>query len=183
MQLGHHAFRQLFDLVVHGDLGCLQVFLAFLAIEFGVDIFSKLQQLPDPCPFGQYGNIALIITLILTAVFFTILLVSGNTMSQSVRERIPELAVLKTLGFQDTSVLGIVLAESTFVMCLGGGLGLALAWLIVNVLGAIPLPGFYLDAAALTQGVIYILVAGLAAGIFPAVQAMRLTIVDALSRA
>jgi len=132
---------------------------------------------------GQYGNISLIITLILTAVFFTILLVSGNTMSQSVRERIPELAVLKTLGFQDTSVLGIVLAESTFVMCLGGGLGLGLAWLIVNVLGAIPLPGFYLDAAALTQGVIYILLAGLAAGIFPAMQAMRLTIVDALSRA
>lgn len=132
---------------------------------------------------GQYGNIALIITLILTAVFFTILLVSGNTMSQSVRERIPELAVLKTLGFEDASVLAIVLAESIFVMCFGGGLGLGLAWVFVNVIGGVPLPGFYLDAAAVTTGIIYILLAGVAAGIFPALQAMRLTIVDALARA
>ncbi len=132
---------------------------------------------------SQYGNIALIISLILTAVFFTILLVSGNTMAQSVRERIPELAVLKTLGFQDKGVLGIVLAESTFVMLIGGGLGLGVAVLIVNVLGLVPLPGFYLDGAALMQGGVYILLAGLLAGIFPAIRAMRLTIIDALSRA
>lgn len=132
---------------------------------------------------SQYGNIALIISLILTAVFFTILLVSGNTMAQSVRERIPELAVLKTLGFQDKGVLGIVLAESTIVMLIGGGLGLGLAVLIVNVLKLVPLPGFYLDGAALAQGGLYILLAGLIAGIFPAIRAMRLTIIDALSRA
>jgi putative ABC transport system permease protein len=132
---------------------------------------------------GQYGNIALIISLILTAVFFTILLVSGNTMAQSVRERIPELAVLKTLGFQDLGVLGIVLAESTIVMLIGGCLGLGLAVLIVNVLGLVPLPGFYLDGAALALGGLYILLAGLVAGIFPAIRAMRLTIIDALSRA
>jgi len=131
---------------------------------------------------GQYGDIGLIISLILTAVFFTILLVSGNTMAQSVRERIPELAVLKTLGFEDKGVLGIVLAESVFVMLIGGGLGLGVAWLIVNVVGAIPLPGFYLDGSALALGGLYILVAGLLAGIFPAVKAMRLTIIDALSR-
>lgn len=131
---------------------------------------------------GQYGDIGLIISLILTAVFFTILLVSGNTMAQSVRERIPELAVLKTLGFEDRAVLGIVLAESVFVMLMGGGLGLGLAWLIVNVAGAIPLPGFYLDGSALALGGFYILIAGLLAGIFPAVKAMRLTIIDALSR-
>jgi putative ABC transport system permease protein len=131
---------------------------------------------------GQYGDIGLIISLILTAVFFTILLVSGNTMAQSVRERIPELAVLKTLGFEDKGVLGIVLAESVFVMLIGGGLGLGIAWLIVNVVGAIHLPGFYLDGSALALGGLYILVAGLLAGIFPAVKAMRLTIIDALSR-
>jgi len=131
---------------------------------------------------GQYGDIGLIISLILTAVFFTILLVSGNTMAQSVRERIPELAVLKTLGFEDKGVLGIVLAESVFVMIIGGGLGLGLAWLIVNVSGAIPLPGFYLDGSALALGGLYILIAGIVAGIFPAVRAMRLTIIDALSR-
>lgn len=134
---------------------------------------------------GQYGNIALIITLILTAVFFTILLVAGNTMAQSVRERIPELAVLKTLGFEDRSVLAIVLAESTFVMLLGGGLGLLAAWLLANVAGPsfIPLPGFYLDTAALLTGLAYIIAAGIAAGIFPALRAMRLTIIDALARA
>ena len=135
--------------------------------------------------FDQYGNIALIITLILTAVFFTILLVAGNTMAQSVRERISELAVLKTLGFQDRSVLFIVLAESTVVMALGGLLGLGLAVILVNVAlaGNVPLPGMYIDAQAISTGVFYILIAGLLAGIFPAVRAMRLTIVDALSRA
>jgi putative ABC transport system permease protein len=134
---------------------------------------------------GQYGNIALIITLILSAVFFTILLVAGNTMAQSVRERIPELAVLKTLGFEDRSVLGIVLAESSMIMLVGGGLGLGTAWLLVNHLlaGNIPLPGMYIDGNAMLTGFIYMLVAGIAVGMFPAVRAMRLTIVEALSRA
>mgnify|MGYP001812212061 CR=1 FL=1 len=134
---------------------------------------------------GQYGNIALIITLILSAVFFTILLVAGNTMAQSVRERISELAVLKTLGFEDRSILAIVLAESTLVMVVGGILGLGTAWLLVNVLlaGNIPLPGMYIDADAIAMGLLYMLLAGIAAGIFPAVRAMRLTIVEALSRA
>jgi putative ABC transport system permease protein len=134
---------------------------------------------------GQYGNVALIITLILSAVFFTILLVSGNTMAQSVRERISELAVLKTLGFEDKSVLGIVLAESTLVMLCGGILGLGTAWLLVNVVlaGKIPLPGVYIDAKAVSMGLAYMLLAGIAAGLFPALRAMRITIVDALARA
>jgi putative ABC transport system permease protein len=134
---------------------------------------------------GQYGNIALIITLILTAVFFTILLVAGNTMAQSVRERISELAVLKTLGFEDRAVLAIVLAESSLVMFVGGLLGLGTATLLINVIlaGNIPLPGIYIDARAILTGLLYMALAGLAAGIFPAIRAMRLTIVDALSRA
>ncbi len=134
---------------------------------------------------GQYGNIALIVTLILSAVFFTILLVSGNTMAQSVRERIPELAVLKTLGFEDRSVLAIVLAESSLVMFFGGILGLGTSALLVNVVlaGKIPLPGVYIDAKAISMGLVYIAIAGIAAGIFPAIRAMRLTIIDALSRA
>ena len=135
--------------------------------------------------FDQYGNIALIITLILSAVFFTILLVAGNTMAQSVRERISELAVLKTLGFEDRSVLFIVLAESSLVMLVGGALGLGTAVLLLNVVlvGKIPLPGIYIDAQAITLGIVYMLLAGIAAGLFPAIRAMRLTIVDALSRA
>ena len=72
----------------------------------------------------QIGDIGSIMIAILTAVLFTILLVVGNTMAQAVRERTSELAVLKTLGFTDAAVLGLVLAESLFVAVVGGGLGL-----------------------------------------------------------
>ena len=134
----------------------------------------------------QFGNIALIVTLILGAVFFTLLLVSGNTMSQSVRERISELAVLKTLGFGDRTVLGIVLSESILIMLMGGLLGLGLGWLIVQGLakqmGAF-LPGVYLSPAAIAGGVAMMIGAGILAGIFPALKAMRLSIIEALARA
>jgi putative ABC transport system permease protein len=134
----------------------------------------------------QFGNIALIVTLILGAVFFTLLLVSGNTMSQSVHERIGELAVLKTLGFSDRSVLGIVLSESLIIMLIGGGLGLLLGWFVVqgaaDALGAF-LPGIYLEPESLLTAIGIMLLAGIAAGIFPALKAMRLTIIDALARA
>ena len=134
----------------------------------------------------QFGNIALIVTMILGAVFFTLLLVSGNTMSQSVRERISELAVLKTLGFSDRAVLGIVLSESILIMLMGGLLGLGLGWLLVQGLakgmGAF-LPGVFLSPAAIAGGVAMMIGAGILAGIFPALKAMRLSIIDALARA
>ena len=133
----------------------------------------------------QFGNIALIVTLILGAVFFTLLLVSGNTMSQSVRERISELAVLKTLGFTDSSVLGIVLAESIVIMLLGGLLGLGVGWLLVQgaaqQMGAF-LPGIFLSPQAIVTAVCIMVGAGVVAGIFPAIKAMRLSIIDALAR-
>jgi putative ABC transport system permease protein len=134
----------------------------------------------------QFGNIALIVTLILGAVFFTLLLVSGNTMSQSVRERIAELAVLKTLGFGDRTVLGIVLSESILIMMIGGLLGLGIGWVVVQVLaeslGAF-LPGIFLSPESIAGGIAIMLAAGVMAGIFPAVKAMRLSIIDALARA
>ncbi len=134
----------------------------------------------------QFGNIALIVTLILGAVFFTLLLVSGNTMSQSVRERISELAVLKTLGFGDRTVLGVVLAESVTIMLIGGLLGLGVGWLVVQglsqALGAF-LPGVFLSPGAMMTAVGLMVGAGVLAGLFPAVKAMRLTIIDALARA
>ena len=134
----------------------------------------------------QFGNIALIVMLILGAVFFTLLLVSGNTMSQSVRERISELAVLKTLGFGDRSVMAIVLAESIVIMLIGGLLGLGLGWIIVQglakELGAF-LPGIFLSPGALATAVGLMVGSGILAGIFPAVKAMRLSIIDALARA
>jgi len=133
----------------------------------------------------QFGNIALIVSLILGAVFFTLLLVSGNTMAQSVRERIPELAVLKTLGFPDRAVLAIVLSESILIMLIGGLLGLGIGWLLVqglaSNLGAF-LPGLFLSPQAALGALGLIVAAGIAAGIFPALKAMRLSIVDALAR-
>ncbi len=134
----------------------------------------------------QFGNIALIVTLILGAVFFTLLLVSGNTMSQSVRERIAELAVLKTLGFDDRTVLGVVLSESILIMLLGGLLGLGLGWVLVQglsqQLGAF-LPGIFLSPGAIATGIGMMVGAGILAGIFPALKAMRLSIIDALAKA
>ena len=133
----------------------------------------------------QFGNIALIVMLILGAVFFTLLLVSGNTMSQSVRERISELAVLKTLGFGDRTVLGIVLSESILIMLMGGLLGLGLGWLVVQGLAkqmAAFLPGVFLSPNAIALCVAMMIAAGVLAGIFPALKAMRLSIIDALAR-
>ena len=134
----------------------------------------------------QYGNIALIVSLVLGAVFFTLLLVSGNTMSQSVRERISELAVLKTLGFSDRSVLGIVLSESILIMCMGGLLGIGIGAIAVRGVaasaGAI-LPGFHFSPTAMVASLGLMVGAGVVAGIFPALSAMRLSIVDALARA
>jgi len=134
---------------------------------------------------NQVGDIGAIITAIVSAVFFTILLVAGNTMAQSVRERTSELAVLKTLGFTNRQVLGLVLAESFLLALLAGGLGLAIAWGLIALLGDPThgfLPIFFIPAGGLALGVALALLLGLATGVIPAVQAMRLRIVDALRR-
>lgn len=132
----------------------------------------------------QVGNIALITASILGAVFFTILLVAGNTMSQAVRERTGELGVLKAIGFTNNQVLALVLAESCLVAVLGGALGLALAWLITS--GGDPtggmLPQFFFPHRDLWVGIGLSLLLGLATGIFPAISAMRLRVADALRR-
>ena len=134
----------------------------------------------------QFGNIALIVQLILGAVFFTLLLVTGNTMSQSVRERIGELAVLKTLGFRDSTMLAIVLAESILIVAIGGMLGLLLgagfAAAMSGTFAAMMGVGLSLSPGALTLGIGIMLVTGIAAGLFPALKARRLTIVEALMR-
>jgi putative ABC transport system permease protein len=133
---------------------------------------------------GQIGNIALIVASILSAVFFTILLVTGSTMAQAVRERIGELGVLKALGFTNGQVLGLVLAESCFLSGLGGALGLGLAWLFTSrgdpTGGLLPL--FYLPKTDLLLGVGLCLALGFLTGIFPALQATRLRVADALRK-
>lgn len=132
----------------------------------------------------QVGNIGVIMIAIVSAVFFTILLVAGNTMAQSVRERYQEIGVLKSLGFTHGQVLGLVLGESFFMAGLGGVAGLGLAWILIAggdpTRGALPI--FYFPVRDLIVGLVLTLGLGLAAGILPALQARRLGIAEALRR-
>jgi putative ABC transport system permease protein len=134
--------------------------------------------------FKQIGDIGLIVTAIMSAVFFTLLLLAGNTMAQAVRERIPELAVLKTIGFSNRSVLWLVLIEAIVLIVVGGAIGLAIATAVMPAvsamsggaiqLGSVP-PATWLLGLALMIGL------GLLVGAQPALRAMRLNIVDALA--
>ena len=133
----------------------------------------------------QVGNIALITAAILGAVFFTILLVTANTMSQAVRERTGELGVLKAIGFTNGQVMILVMAESLVLALLGGGIGLAVACLLVPGIGKALsnfLPMFYFPASDLLLGIAICLGLGVFTGIFPSVGAMRLRVADALRR-
>jgi len=132
----------------------------------------------------QMGNIEFLILTVGGVVFFTLLLVTGNTMAIAVRERIGELAVLKALGFSNRFVLLLVMMESLILAFVGGGLGVLLAKLFS--LHGDPtngiLPYFYLPPLAIVSGVAVALLVGVAGGILPAVSAMRLRVVDAIRR-
>ena len=133
---------------------------------------------------NQVGDIGAILTTILVAVFFTILLVTGNTMAQSIRERTSELAVLKTLGYRNGLILTLVLAESLVIAVAGGSVGLVLAWLVSrqgDPTGGL-LPAFFFPPKDMILGVALVFGLGVASGLLPAVRAMRLRIVDALRR-
>ena len=132
----------------------------------------------------QIGDIGALVTRILIAVFFTILILTGNTMAQSIRERIPELAILKTLGFSDLKITALVLAEAALLLVLGGGIGMGAAVAAMPGLNGAtggrfpPLfvgPDTWLLAAAIAGLV------ALCVGLTPALRARRLKIVDALS--
>ena len=132
----------------------------------------------------QFADIGLIVTAIMGAVFFTLLLLTGNTMAQAVRERIPELAVLKTIGFSNRSVLVLVLAESILLIVLGGLIGLGIAALLMPGVsrasgGIIQLPSVLPQTWAMGLGLMLLI--GVAVGLMPALRAMRLKIVDALA--
>ena len=132
----------------------------------------------------QFADIGLIVTAIMGAVFFTLLLLTGNTMAQAVRERIPELAVLKTIGFSNRSVLWLVLAEAVLLVLLGGTIGLGIAALLVPAVsaasgGMIQLPGMLAQTWLL--GLLLMLLIGAVVGLLPALRGMRLNIVDALA--
>lgn len=132
----------------------------------------------------QLGDIGLIVSAIMGAVFFTLLLLTGNTMAQAVRERIPELATLKTIGFSDRSVLGLVLGEAVLLIVIGGVLGLGIAAALMPIVsaasgGTIQLPA--IGGTTWTIGLIVMVLIGVLVGVLPAMRAMRLKIVDALA--
>jgi len=163
-----------------------QVAKAIDAISENSDRETKTQteQAFNQAFFKQFADIGLIVTAIMGAVFFTLLLLTGNTMAQAVRERIPELAVLKTIGFTNRSVLWLVMAESVALIVLGGMAGLAIAAVLMPLVsamsgGVIQLPGVPGDTWLM--GLALMIAIGAIVGLLPALRAMRLNIVDALA--
>jgi putative ABC transport system permease protein len=135
----------------------------------------------------QIGDIGTIVSLIVAAVFFTILLVAGNTMAESVRERTQELGVLKAVGFSNELVLGVILGESLVITLLGGLTGLLLGWFMVSGMSQSSFmqtyfPLFYIPPHDLLLGAGFAAALGFVAGILPALQAMRLRTAEALRR-
>jgi putative ABC transport system permease protein len=133
---------------------------------------------------NQVGDIGTIMVLILTATLFIMLIVSANTMTQAVRERTMELAVLKTLGFSNGLVLIMVLIESVVLAIVGGSLGLAFGAYMIKGLGGNSafLPPFVINPNAMALGAVLCVALGMLAGLVPATSAMRLRITDALRR-
>ncbi len=132
----------------------------------------------------QIGDIGALVTRILLAVFFTILILTGNTMAQSIRERIPELAILKTLGFSDRTVTALVLAEA-FALILGGGaigMGAATALMpAVNRSTGGRFPPLFVSPDTWLLALVVAVALALAIGLPPALRVARLKIVDALA--
>ena len=134
---------------------------------------------------SQIGDIGLIMNSILAAVFFTILLVTGNTMSQSIRERTSELAVFKTIGFSDMTMLILVLIESMVLCLIGAILGLGITALLMPGLSeliSVSLGEISLDSSVIISGIGIAIVTAFISGFPPALGAMRLKVVDALRK-
>ncbi len=134
---------------------------------------------------SMFGNVALYLDLVGLAVVFAILLAAANTMAMSVRERMPEVAVLRTLGFSTRTIIGLVLAEAGCIAGLGFMLGVGGALLLFNV-GGVRLGGF-IPALPVTPGtlglaLVVALALALGSGTGPAWRAARLQVVDALRR-
>lgn len=138
---------------------------------------------------AQFGDIGAIVTAIVTAVLFSMLLVTANTMVQSVRERTNELATLKAIGFSDRRVAALVMAEALLITGLGGGAGLGLAYGLLATLKVVAsdlmqfLPGLAMPVSAFGVGMGLIVGLGVASGLLPAYQASRLNVATALRRA
>jgi putative ABC transport system permease protein len=127
----------------------------------------------------QLGDIGLIVNLITSAVFLSILFLTGVSMSQSIRERIPELAILKVLGFRDRTVMLLVLAEAFLLCFLGALTGMLSASFLTSILP----PEFPIttDLRVWVTAGVCVLLLSLLIGVPPALRALRIKIVDALA--
>jgi putative ABC transport system permease protein len=129
----------------------------------------------------ELGDVSLMANAIVAAVLFTLLFLTGNTMMQSVRERTPELAILKTVGFSDRLVTVLVLIESVLLCVLAASLGLAAAAAVFPVTAALGIAGAALPIRVVVLGLAIAVGLALASGLPPAWRAQRLVIVDALA--
>ena len=132
----------------------------------------------------QIGNLSLILTSVVLAAFFVILVIVGNSMILSIRERTREIGVMKTLGFTSGRIFRMVLTESLLVALIGGVLGVLAAGLMVSLVNKAPiqLPVLVLGGSVWTQALLYVAVLGFITGIVPAMNALKLNIITALSR-
>ncbi len=131
------------------------------------------------------GNIKVILMSICGAVTFTILLISANTMAMSVRERVREVGVLKTLGFQKSTIMGIILGESALIALAGGAIGLGAAQLLCNIIRQGPAIVDQTKTLTIQPPVLAALLGisiliGVTSAIVPAWNASRTNIIDAL---
>ena len=134
---------------------------------------------------GMLGNLSLLLGFIGTAVVFAILLVTANAMMMSANERTGEVAVMKTIGYSDRTLFGLVLAEAGLIAIVGSGLGLGIAkafYPVVKFNGFGFLPGFHVTAATMAWGALLTVVLMLASGLIPALRAARMPIVQALRK-
>ena len=132
------------------------------------------------------GDLGLMVTSIMSAVLFTLLLLTGHTMAQAVRERSREVAILKTLGFTGRRVMVLVLGESVLLLLLGSIAGLAIATVAVagarSMLGdSLPIPLLPVGGTVWLRGLAFAVAIGLVVGALPALRTLRLPIVDALA--
>ncbi len=134
---------------------------------------------------AQLGNISLIISLVVFSAFFIILVVVGFSMVLAIRERTNEIGVMKTLGFTSARIFRMVLGESLLLSFLGGSIGLAVATVFLTGLNSIPqfpVPDILLTSDIIIQAYVIMALLGLITGIIPAVNALRLNIITALSK-
>ena len=135
---------------------------------------------------GDFGDIELIMNLILSAVFFTILLVTGNTMSQAVRERTADLAVLKSIGYGDFQLFVSVMLEAFIIIFSGLTVGMGIALLMIPLIIAASQDmlqdAIYLTSSAFITAFLIGILVSLVSSFMPARQALKLKVVDALAK-